>query len=269
MSRKICWLSLLVAIILFLSGCNEVLFTNRSRVLLYSESDLSALALTSYQEVLKTEKLSTNSQEINRLQNIGNRIVSAVVDLTKDSSYYDLIKKYQWEFKLIDKPDVLNAFCLPGGKVVVYTGMLKVAKNDDQLATVISHEIAHALAQHGNERMSQQTMVQAGGALLNEAVKNNTEKDIQTFNTVYSLGANLGVMLPYSRSHETEADHIGLLIMAKAGYDPNQAIVLWENMLQANPDGGNSDFFSTHPATRTRINDLKKFMPEAQAYSNK
>jgi len=182
----------------------------------------------------------------------------------RDNNLYDRIKDYKWEFNLVDSKDV-NAWCMPGGKVVVYSGLLPVTKNEESLALVIGHEIAHAIARHGNERMSQQLLAATGGLALDVALINKPAETRQLFNTAYGVGANLGVLLPYSRLHETEADKLGLIFMAMAGYNPAIAPDFWKRMAAVS---GNKvpEILSTHPSNETRIHDLNKFMPTAMKY---
>ncbi len=177
------------------------------------------------------------------------------------------IDGFQWEFNLVDD-DVPNAWCMPGGKVVVYTGLLPLTQNETGLAVVMGHEIAHAVARHGNERMSQELALQLGGVALSVAIEKKPEETKQLFYSAYGIGSELGIVLPYSRLHETEADKLGLIFMAMAGYNPEEAIPFWTRMSQS---GGQKppEILSTHPADETRIRNLKEFMPEAMKYYRK
>jgi predicted Zn-dependent protease len=165
--------------------------------------------------------------------------------------------------------NTVNAWCMPGGKVVVYTGLLPVALNDDGLAVVMGHEIAHAIANHGNERMSQGLAAQAGGVALSVALSNKSPETQNLFLKAYGVGANVGAMLPFSRLHESEADEMGLILMAMAGYNPDEAIKFWERMDKATQGQAPPEFLSTHPAHSTRIQNLKKAIPKARAYATK
>ena len=238
-------LTLPIFAILLLAACSgKTPYTNRSQMIFVSSSEEMALGEKSYKEALSEAKVINNTKDAQRVKNIGQRI--AQVSQRND---------FKWEFNLVEDNQA-NAFCLPGGKVVVYTGILKYAKNDDQLATVISHEIAHALARHGAERMSQ-GMIQQGVGMVGNVVLGATAPQYQNaFNQVYGLGSNLGVMLPYGRMQESEADEIGIHLMHKAGYNINEAVNFWQNMGEGK--SGNSDFFSTHPSSNTRVKDIQK-----------
>ncbi len=238
-------LTLPIFAILLLAACSgKTPYTNRSQMIFVSSSEEMALGEKSYKEALSEAKVVHNTKDTQRVKNIGQKI--AQVAARPD---------FKWEFNLVEDNQA-NAFCLPGGKVVVYTGILKYAKNDDQLATVISHEIAHALARHGAERMSQ-GMIQQGVGMVGNVVLGATAPQYQNaFNQVYGLGSNLGVMLPYGRMQESEADEIGIHLMHKAGYNINEAVNFWQNMSEGK--SGNSDFFSTHPSSNTRVKDIQK-----------
>ena len=238
-------LTLPIFAILLLAACSgKTPYTNRSQMIFVSSSEEMALGEKSYKEALSEAKVVHNTKDTQRVKNIGQKI--AQVAARPD---------FKWEFNLVEDNQA-NAFCLPGGKVVVYTGILKYAKNDDQLATVISHEIAHALARHGAERMSQ-GMIQQGVGMVGNVVLGATAPQYQNaFNQVYGLGSNLGVMLPYGRMQESEADEIGIHLMHKAGYNINEAVNFWQNMGEGK--SGNSDFFSTHPSSNTRVKDIQK-----------
>ena len=229
---------------LIMTGCAyKTPYTNRSQMIFISQKDELALGEKSYKESLSESKVITGTKDAKRVKDIG-------IKIAKVANRAD----FNWAFNLVQSDEV-NAFCLPGGKVVVYTGILKVAHNDDQLATVIAHEIAHALARHGAERMSA-SMVQQGLQVVGNIALGATAPQYQNlFNQTYGIGSQVGVMLPYGRMQESEADEIGIYLMAKAGYNPNEAIKFWENMSEGKKEG--SDFLSTHPSSTTRRNDLK------------
>lgn len=229
---------------LIITGCAyKTPYTNRSQMIFISQKDELALGEKSYKESLSESKVITGTKDAKRVKDIG-------IKIAKVANRAD----FNWAFNLVQSDEV-NAFCLPGGKVVVYTGILKVAHNDDQLATVIAHEIAHALARHGAERMSA-SMVQQGLQVVGNIALGATAPQYQNlFNQTYGIGSQVGVMLPYGRMQESEADEIGIYLMAKAGYNPNEAIKFWENMSEGKKEG--SDFLSTHPSSTNRINDLK------------
>lgn len=245
-------LTLPIFAMLLLAACSgKTPYTNRSQMIFVSSSEEMALGEKSYKEALSEAKVVHNTKDTQRVKNIGQKI--AQVAARPD---------FKWEFNLVEDNQA-NAFCLPGGKVVVYTGILKYAKNDDQLATVISHEIAHALARHGAERMSQ-GMIQQGVGMVGNVVLGATAPQYQNaFNQVYGLGSNLGVMLPYGRLQEIEADEIGILLMYKAGYNLNEAVKFWENMSEGK--SGGSDFFSTHPSSNTRVSDIQKVIHKIES----
>jgi predicted Zn-dependent protease len=256
--------SLIGALLSFLS-CATVPLTERKGLHLIPESELISLSFQQYGELLKKSRLSRDQTKVQMVRDIGNRIAKAAEDTLKEYGMESEIKNYKWEFNLIEDDKTVNAFCMPGGKVGVYTGILPVTQNESGLAVVMSHEIGHAIAKHGNERMSQGLLAQLGGVALSVALANHPGTTRQIFMAAYGLGANVGVLLPYSRLHESEADRIGLILMAKAGYDPREAIPFWQRM---NEKGGSRppEFLSTHPAPETRIKRIKELIPEAMKY---
>ena len=247
--------------------CSTVPITGRSQLNLISSSEMNSMSFQEYDTFLNENKLSTNQTETAMVKRVGERIQKAVETYFAQKNLSSQLDGYQWEFNLVESPEV-NAWCMPGGKVVVYTGILPITKDETGLAVVMGHEIAHAVAQHGNERMSQQMLQQLGGVALSVALKNEPETTQSIFSTAYGVGTEVGVMLPFSRTHETEADHLGLIFMAMAGYDPNYAVDFWQRMAA---QGGSSvpEFLSTHPSDETRIADIKNELPEALKYYNK
>lgn len=241
---------ILIALVLFMSACtHKAPYTNRDQMILISSEKELALGKQSYEQTLKESKIIYNTKDSLRVKRIGERIARV--------SH----KNYAWEFNLVDNK-AKNAFCLPGGKVVVYTGILAVAKNDDQLATVISHEIAHALARHGAERVSAGMISQGVQTLGNIALSTQGSQYSQAFNVAYGLGAQYGVLMPYGRLQESEADEIGIHLMHAAGYDLNEAIKFWENMNDGKNEG--IEFLSTHPSSKNRIKNIKKIIKKVQ-----
>jgi len=236
---------------LLLAACETAPVTGRQQLVLMSESQATEMGLTAYQKILKENKLSTDKVLIERVRRVGQRIAVA-------SGRSDL----KWEFNVI-QDDSPNAFALPGGKVGVNTGLFKVAKNDDQLAAVMAHEVGHAIARHGSERMSQQMAVQAGLAGLGMSGGQAAQ-----YSELAAMAATLGVILPFSRTQEAEADHIGVIMMAKAGYDPRASVTLWENFAKLSGQR-QPEFLSTHPAPESRIKNLQALMPEAMAIYQK
>ena len=217
--RKIA--SLFVALLL-LAGCSSVPLTGRKQVLLVSDQEVLSSSLTQYNDYIKTAKKSTNANKSAMVTRVGKKIAAATEDYLRANGMADEVKNFSWEFNLVNDPQV-NAFCMPGGKIVVYEGLLPLVSSDDELAVVIGHEVAHAVAKHSNERMSQQLMAQYGAAILGAAVSNKSAAVQQAANTVYGVGAQYGVMLPFSRKHESEADYMGLVFMTMAGYNPEIA----------------------------------------------
>ena len=247
---------LLVAMLL-LGACATAPYTGRSQLMMMNESEETRLGLEAAQEVLNTEHIETGTKRAFKVGTIGKRIAS-VADRPD----------FQWEFHTIKK-DELNAFCLPGGKVFVYTGLIDMIGNsDDELAAVMGHEIAHAIARHGAERASQGMIANIGVAAAGIATSIATKSDAAASTAVIGGSAllQLGVLLPYSRLHESEADHIGVFLAAKAGYDPRASIKLWEKMGTVNKGKEPPAILSTHPLSDARIKDLEKIMPEAMKH---
>jgi len=253
---------------LLLAACATVPLTERKSLSLISDSELLSLSDQQYATVLKESKLSTDRQEVQMVTRVGNRIATAAEGFLKESGAGDKIKNYKWEFNVIEDNKTANAWCMPGGKVAVYTGILPLTKNETGLAVVLGHEVAHAIAEHGNERMSQALLAQLGGVALSVALAKQPEETTQLFMAAYGVTANVGVLLPYSRLHESEADRIGLTLMAKAGYDPHEAVRFWQAM---SAQGGSRPptLLSTHPAPESRIEKIKSYIPEAMHYYKK
>jgi len=242
--------ALLLALAVALAACESAPVTGRNQLILLPESQDAEMGLQAYQQIKQEEKISQNSELNRRVQEVGRRIAAV-------SGHPD----WDWQFTVFEDPEP-NAFALPGGKVGVNTGLFKVAQNDAQLATVLAHEVGHAIARHGAERMSQDMLAHLGGAAV--GVATGSEAYVQA----YSQLATLGVLLPYSRTQESEADEIGLMLMAKAGYDPREAIELWQNF-QAMGGARPPAFLSTHPSEGTRIERLQALMPKAlEIYRN-
>ncbi len=254
----------IVFVTLLLGSCSTVPITGRKQVNLLPESDMVALSMTSYKEFLDTNQVVRSGPDQQLVVRVGQRIASAVETFMKENGMQNRLGYFDWEFNLVADPS-LNAWCMPGGKVVVYTGILPVCQDENGLAVVMGHEIAHAVARHGNERMSQALLVQMGGMALSVAIDEKPAETRQWFLAAYGVAANFGVVLPYSRAHETEADKLGMILMAMAGYDPAGAISFWERM-SASAGPKPPEFLSTHPADETRIRDLKAFLPKAMKH---
>ena len=245
----------LVAFLVFLASCATAPYTGRNQLMLLSAQEEMALGLQAEKEILQKEPLSTDPYYNSLVRKVGIRI--ARVANRPD---------FQWEFHVIDKPKVVNAFCLPGGKIFVYTGIFKYANTEAELATVIAHEVGHALARHGAERMSMALLAQMGEQAALMALNAQTAEAAQAFDMAYGLAANLGVLLPFSRTQEYEADHIGLILMALAGYDPHAALSFWEKMAQQSKGKIQVEFLSTHPLDEHRIARIKALIPQAMKY---
>jgi len=227
-----------------------------------------SMSFQQYDEFLKNNKLSNNLQQSQMVKKVGKRIQKAVEQYFSQKNMSHELKNYKWEFNLVENEEV-NAWCMPGGKVVVYSGILPVTEDEDGLAVVMGHEIAHAVAKHGNERMSQGLIVQMGGIALSTAFYKHPAETKQLWMTAFGLGAKFGVILPYSRVHENEADHLGLIFMSMAGYDPNRAISFWEAMAKKKGKEAPPEFLSTHPSDEKRIMNIKALIPEAMSYYKK
>lgn len=247
--------------------CSTVPITGRSQLSLVPASQINALSFQQYGEFIKNNKLSEDKEAVAMVKRVGANIQKAVETYFAQNNLSDQLKGYEWEFNLIESEEV-NAWCMPGGKVVVYTGILPLTKDETGLAVVMGHEIAHAIAQHGAERMSYGLLQELGGMALSVALQNEPEATKNLFLTAYGVGTTVGVMLPFSRSHESEADRLGLIFMAMAGYNPEAAIDFWTRMSQKGGPGL-PEWLSTHPSDETRIVDIKKHLPEALRYYKK
>ncbi len=257
-----------IIIVLIWQACSVVPLTGRKQLSLVPESEMISMSLTSYGDFLKENALSADKANTAMVKQVGSDISAAVIKYFADNSLSSRLQGYQWEFSLVKNDTTVNAWCMPGGKVVVYSGLLPVTKDRNGLAVVMSHEIAHAVARHGNERMSQEMLAQFGSVALSEMIKNKPQETQTIFNGAYGIGAQVGVLLPFSREHELEADKLGLIFMAMAGYDPQTAVPFWERMAAM---GGAKppEFLSTHPSDATRINRIKAALPEAMTYYKK
>ncbi len=263
--KGVLWIAAWAGLLLVVFSCATVPITERRAIHLVSDQEMTTLSFQEYAKVLQQSKLSHNSAEVQMVKNVGARIATATEDLLREKGMAEDLNNYRWEFNLIDDPKTVNAWCMPGGKVAVYTGILPVTKDETGLAVVMGHEIAHAVAKHGNERMSQGLLAQLGGVALSVALSTQPAAATDLFLSAYGMGTQVGVLLPYSRVQESEADKIGLALMARAGYDPREAVPFWKRM---NEEGGSRppEFLSTHPAPETRIREIEAFLPEAMKY---
>lgn len=255
---------LFLLIILFssLQACQRNAITGRNQLSLVPESEVQAMALAEYSQFINTNKVIQINSSSNAVmvQRVGNRLINAITQYYKANNLSNELVGYKWEINLVEDKSI-NAWCMPGGKIVVYSGLLPVTQNETALSIVMGHEIAHALAKHGSERMSQGLIQQLGGVALSAAMQNKPAETQGLFNTAYGLGSNLGYILPFNRNNELEADKYGLMFAALANYDPREAIPFWQRMSQ---QGGAKppEFLSTHPSDERRIADLQAMMPE-------
>ena len=262
-------LLIITTIILLFIACSKVPITNRKQLNLLPESQMISMSLTSYHDFLK-EHPSVPSSDANAqmVTNVGRKVSAAVEQFMRQNKMADRVNGYKWEFNTVNSKEI-NAWCMPGGKIVVYTGLLPVTQDEASLAFVMGHEIAHAVARHGNERMSQMLIAATGGIALDVALQNKSSETRTMFLGAYGAGAYLGAILPFSRLHETEADKLGMIFMAMAGYDPHVGVALWQRMAKASGGGKPPEIISTHPSDQTRINNINAFMPTAMKYYKK
>jgi predicted Zn-dependent protease len=251
----------------FMIACSTNPLTKKSQLTLLPESELQAMGTQQYQQFLSTSRVisASNNRDAEMVRRVGQRITKAVEEYYAQNGISDKLNGVRWEYNLVDDRAV-NAWCMPGGKIVVYTGLLPISQNEAALAVVMGHEVSHALLQHGNQRMSQGLLAEMGEVALAVAVANKPAETQNLFLSAYGVGATVGVMLPFSRKQELEADKFGLIWTAMAGYNPQEAIPLWERMERASQGQSPPEFLSTHPSEGTRIDELQKFMPEAMKY---
>jgi predicted Zn-dependent protease len=264
MVKKITTLFVLTA---FLASCSRNALTGKQQLTLFPETELQTMATGEYQQFLSQNKVvsASNNRDVEMVRRVGQRITKAVEIYYAEKGISDKLTGFKWEYNLVDDKTV-NAWCMPGGKIVVYTGILPVTQNEAALAAVMGHEVSHALLQHGNQRMSQTLGTQIVGLGLQVALANKPQETQNTFMTAYGVGTQVGVLLPFSRKHELEADRYGLIFAAMAGYNPQEAIGLWERMEKLSNGQKPPEFLSTHPAEGRRIDQLNKYMPEAMQY---
>jgi metalloendopeptidase OMA1, mitochondrial len=256
---------IMVCVLLGIGGCETNPYTGRQQLLMTSVDQEMQMGTQAYAQV-KSDPKMRQSQDPREIEPV-KRIAARIIEAAKRSKYAEMAQQFQWEVTVIKDDKMLNAFALPGGKIAVYTGIFSVAKTEAGLAAVMGHEVVHALARHGAERMSQGQLtnaaLQAAGAAIGMSSSNPMLS--QTAMAALGVGAQVGVLLPFSRAHESEADYIGILLAADAGYDPRESVGLWERMAQLSGGGGPAEFMSTHPGHETRIEQLKQWMPEAMA----
>lgn len=255
----------LASLVIF--SCSKVPLTNRKQLAMIPQGELLAMSFASYDAFLDSTNVSSNQEQTEMVKRVGRNIEGAVVQYLYDNNYAELLEGFNWEFNLV-QDNQANAWCMPGGKVVVYTGILPITQDEDGLAVVMGHEIAHAIADHGNERMSQGMLQQYGGVALSVALQSQPAETQNLWMMAYGVGTHYGALLPYSRLHESEADHLGLIFMSIAGYNPEASIPFWQRMAANSGGQAPPEFMSTHPSNDTRISNLQKWMPEALKYYN-
>ncbi len=258
----------LIFLFLFIVSCSTVPLTGRKQLSLIPASQMMSMSFQQYDQFLKEHPPSKNTQQAALVKKVGWKIKKAVEQFFSQNNMTDRLNGYNWEFNLVDSKEV-NAWCMPGGKVVFYTGIIPICKDEDGIAVVMGHEVAHAIAEHGGERMSQGLLTQLGGLGLALALQKKPKQTQQLWMTAYGIASQVGVMLPFSRLQESEADHLGLIFMSMAGYDPHGAVEFWERMAANKKGQAPPEFLSTHPSDQTRINDLEKLIPEAMQYYKK
>lgn len=246
-------------------SCGTVPITGRQQFNIVSDQTILSTANQEYRQFLNESTLSRDATATRLVRKVGANIQQAVTRYFTDQQQAATLNGYEWEFNLVEDTEA-NAWCMPGGKVVVFTGMLPITQDENGLAVIIGHEIAHAVAKHGNERMSEALMIQLGGMALDQALRQKPQETRDMYNQAYGIGSEIGLMLPFSRVQETEADELGLIFMAMAGYDPQLSVAFWERMTRQQQGFAPPQFLSGHPSDQTRIENLRQFMPQAMAY---
>ncbi|NQU67180.1 MAG: M48 family metallopeptidase [Candidatus Marinimicrobia bacterium] len=250
---------------ILLSTCATVPITGRRQLAMVPQNTILEYSESNYREFLNENKIITSGTIVRMIKHVGENVTNAVIEYFTEQGKLSLLDGYNWEFNLVEKEDA-NAWCMPGGKVVVYTGILDITKHEGGLAVVMAHEIAHAIANHGNERMSQVLLAQMGGMALSTAMASRPQQTQDLWMQVFGMGANLGILLPYSRVHESEADRLGMVFMAKAGYDPDFALEFWQRMSDMKNGNVSEEILSTHPSDEHRIQEIRDLIPEVEEY---
>ena len=256
--KKILWL---LAPVVLLAACSENAVTGKKSFSLVSEDQMQQMAISEYDSFLKTNKV-LNTKDAAMVKRIGQKISAAITKYYTEQGKADVLNGYKWEYNLVESKEA-NAWCMPGGKIVVYTGILPLTQTEDALAVVMGHEVTHAIAQHGTARMSEAMLTQLGGQALSVLLSTKSAETQNVFLSAYGIGTQLGSALPHSRKQELEADRYGLLFSALAGYDPKVAVGFWERMAAASNGQKPPEFLSTHPSDETRIAKIKEYLPEA------
>lgn len=262
--KKVITLCAMAALVL---SCATNPFTGKKTMAFVPDSSLFASSFQQYSTFIKENKVVTGTSDAQMVHRVGEKIKGAAEQWLKANGYANYLKDYKWEYKLV-QDNAVNAWCMPGGKIVVYTGLMKVAQGEAGLATVMGHEVAHALANHGQQRMSASVLQQLGAVGVTAATGNSSAETQQKAMAAYGAGSNIAGMMPFSRKHESEADRIGLILMAVAGYNPDNALSFWQRM---SAQGGSKtpEMLSTHPSDQTRIANIQKLIPEAKAEAKK
>lgn len=258
-----------LAFTLLLTGCGTVPITGRRQLSLVSDGEILAASATQYRQFISQAQLSNNGTYNARVTQIGRRLAAATNSYLQQNGYQSMLSTLNWEFNVVDSKQI-NAFCMPGGKIVVYTGLLNLVGNgahaDDELAAVMGHELSHALAKHANERISNQMLLQTGGRVLGSVVGGQSQMLGTLINQAYGIGAQVGVMLPFGRKQEYEADKMGLVLMSIAGYNPRYAINFWQKMAASKGGKQQNEMMSTHPSDENRIRAIEAYLPTALKY---
>jgi predicted Zn-dependent protease len=256
---------LFITVITIVISCSKVPITGRKQLNIVPDGQMMEMSFSQYRQFLTEHPpLPSSDANVQMVQRVGSRISQGVDNYFRQQKQMEQIQGYKWEFNVVDDKQV-NAWCMPGGKVVVYTGLLPITQNETALAVVMGHEIAHAVAKHGNERMSQGLAAQGFGIALDVALSQKPQETRNLFLQSFNVGATLG-LLKYSRTQESEADKLGLVFMAMAGYNPTEAIAFWQRMAAQSKGGGELEILRTHPSDETRIRDIKAYMPQAMKY---
>lgn len=258
-------LILLLFTVLLFSSCATVPITGRRQLNIINQETILEYSERNYQDFLAENEVISTGTFSRSIHKVGTQIAASVEEYFTEQGQISLLNGYDWEFNLVDKQEI-NAWCMPGGKVVVYSGIQKITEHEGGLAVVIAHEIAHAIANHGNERMSQVLLARMGGMALSTAMASRPQQTQELWMQVFGMGTNLGVLLPYSRVHEREADRLGLIFMAKAGYNPDFALEFWRRMSEYKKENSPEEFLSTHPSDEHRIQQISEMLPEVNEY---
>lgn len=247
-------------VLLFFVACKTVPITGRKQLNLVSDGQMLSLSTSQYNSFLRNHvTLSANDHRAQMVVRVGKKMEAAVENYLRQHNMGSELSNYRWEFNTVENTEV-NAWCMPGGKVVVYTGLIPVAQTETGLAVVMGHEIAHAIARHGNERMSEALMINMGGVALHQALKDKNAATMMLYSSLYNIGSQVGLALPHNRMQETEADKLGLIFMSLAGYNPSESVPFWQRMA-LQPKKNTPEFLSTHPSNETRIKDLSEMIP--------